>query len=114
MPAAGRERELSNDQMAAIALTVVAVTIVWAKRRLLATAIGGGLQQHGITLKPGQGLFTIPFFGGLDLPRVLVVVAVAGLVALTAALWLRPWLAQAPSARERSNKQQRPAGDELD
>ena len=114
MPAAGREQELSNDQMAAIALAVVAVTIVWAKRRLVATAIGRWLQQHHITMPPGQGLFTIPFLGGLDLPRVLVAVAVAGLVALAAALWLRPWLAQAPNARGRGNNQQRPIGDELD
>jgi hypothetical protein len=37
-------------------------------------------------LTPGQGVFTIPFLGGLDLPRLLVAVAVAGLIALAAAL----------------------------
>ena len=115
MPASGRERELSNDQMAAIAVAVAALGVVWAKRRPIAASVGDWLQQHHITLAPGQGLFTIPFLGSLDLPRVLAAVAVAGLTTLAAVLWLRPWLAQTRAQRERGDKQQqRSAADKLD
>lgn len=115
MPAAGRERELSNDQMAAIGVAMVALGVVWAKRRLIAATVGHWLQQHHITLTPGQGLVTVPFLGSLDLPRVLAAVAVAGLTTLAAVLWLRPWLAQTRVTRERGGKhQQRSAADELD
>jgi hypothetical protein len=55
MPAAGRGRELSNDQMAAMAVAVVAVTIVWAERRLIAAAIGRWLQQpHHVDARAGR------------------------------------------------------------
>ncbi|MCW2804433.1 MAG: hypothetical protein JWN06_2650 [Propionibacteriaceae bacterium] len=55
MPAAGRGRELSNDPMAAIAVAVVAVTIVWAERRLIAAAMGRWLQQpHHVDARAGR------------------------------------------------------------
>lgn len=113
MAATGRKRELSNDQMAAIAVVVVAVGVLWGKRRLIATAVGNWLQQHQITLTPGQGLVTIPILGSLDLPRLLAAVAATGLIALAAAVWLRPWLDQNRADRRRGDR--RPAAaDELD
>ena len=114
MPAAGRERELSNDQMAAIMVAVVVVGVGWAKRRVIATTAGQWLQRHHITLPPEQGLFTIPFLGSVDLPRVLAAVAVTGLVALGAALWMRPWLHQTPAVRASGAKQQPAPANELD
>lgn len=113
MPA-GRERDLSNDQLVAIALAVIAVTVAWSKRRLLLSSVGDWLQSHQITLPAGHGLVTVTYLGGVDLPRLLAAVAVLGLIALTIALPLARWFVQARQLRTAGRGQRDPAADEFD
>lgn len=113
MPA-GRERDLSNDQLVAIALAVVAVIVAWSKRRLLLSTAGDWLQSHQITLPSEHGLVTIPYLGDVDLPRLLVAVAVLGLIALTGGLPLARSFAQSRQLRTAGRGQRDAAGDDFD
>ena len=111
MPA-GRERDLSNDQLAAIAVAAVALTLLWSRRWLLLATVGHWLQLHQITLPPGHGLLVIPYLGGVDLARILAGIAVAGLIGIPAALTVRRRSSQARAERERRLKRP-PAAEEF-
>lgn len=106
--------EMSNDQLVWILVSLGALGLAWSKRRLLLGALGRWLQQHQVTLPPGQGLVTVPFLGGLDLARILAGAATAGLLALAAAYLARPWLARNRQARELRRRTRNQASETSD
>lgn len=111
----GRARDLSSDQLAGIGVAVIAIGLVWTRRREIVMEASRWLQHHHITLAPGEGLFSIPMLGSLDLPRVLALVAVTGLIGLATVLGLRAGAGQ-PRDANRSGGVGRRASpvDELD
>ena len=111
----GRARDLSNDQLAGIGVAAIAIGLVWTRRREIVMEASTWLQHHHITLAPGEGLFSIPMLGSLDLPRVLALVAVTGLVGMATVLGLRAGGGQPRDAnRSGGARRQASAADELD
>lgn len=74
-------RELGKDAMILIVIGMIAAGAAWMNRSRWLAPIGQWLQNHHVTAAHG-GLITIPYLGGLDLPRLVAAAAVLGLVAL--------------------------------
>lgn len=97
-------RPLSSETMVLIIICMIAAGAVFAHRSHWLTPLGRWLQHHHITVAHGA-LVTIPYLGGLDLPRLIAAAAVLVLLGLLARTGVR----RARSAREAAAEKQRPA-----
>ena len=70
-------------------LGIGGLALLVARREAIAAAAAVWLQHHRLLLPPGRGLVTVPVFGALDLPRMLIAAALLGLSGLTAGYRIR-------------------------
>ena len=64
---------LSNDHIAMMVLGCVGLGVLYAKRGPVLASAGGWLRDHQL-LTDHNAIITIPYLGGLDLARILVLV----------------------------------------
>ncbi len=79
---------LSNDHIAMMVLGCVGLGVLYAKRQTVLAGAGGWLRDHQL-LTDHDAVITIPYLGGLDLARILVLAGLFVIMAVTAGLVIR-------------------------
>lgn len=81
----GGEHGLSNDHIAMMVLGCIAIGVLYAKRQSVLAGAGGWLRDHQL-LTDHNAILTIPYLGGLDLSRILVLAGLLVVATVTAVI----------------------------